>query len=166
MDCAVAHLVHTEEAALAESSTCGLETGSEEPGAISSVEERSVHTGKVSGSTPLSPTIPKPPAREPRFVYFIFSTETERVKIGIARDPWRRLAHLQIGAPEELGLIGFMIAGDARERERSLHERFASIRVRGEWFRLTDELMDCIKNEGSSDWDWLDRMVGAGGVSV
>lgn len=56
MDRAVTPLVHTDEAALAESTGSTEETSSYELGAISSAEERHVHTVDVSGSIPLSPT--------------------------------------------------------------------------------------------------------------
>lgn len=80
-----AHLVHTDEAALVESMTSEAGNGSVEPErAISSAAERHVHTVEVSGSTPLSPTILASDRRPSRFIYFVFSMESERVKIGKA----------------------------------------------------------------------------------
>lgn len=103
--------------------------------------------------------------RDPCMVYFFFSDETERVKIGIAADPWARLASLQTGCPEELGLLGFINApGSAQQLEREWHARFRQDRVRGEWFALTPELMDAILLEASQDWEWLEALVGHGPI--
>jgi hypothetical protein len=60
MDSAVTLLVHTDEAALVESTPSAGSDGSKEPtrvrGAISSAVEHCFHTAGVSGSNPLSPT--------------------------------------------------------------------------------------------------------------
>lgn len=60
------------------------------------------------------------------------------VKIGVSRDPRGRLAQLQRNHQRTLRLVGVVPGG--REVERQIHERFASSRLRGEWFRVTEEL--------------------------
>ena len=83
------------------------------------------------------------------FVYFIKSGATGSIKIGVSKDPLRRLADLQNASGEELELIG-VIKGN-RNREKALHERFAHGNVRGEWFTPSDDLMreiqDLLKSE-------------------
>lgn len=150
------NLVHTDEADPIESTASAREDGSMEPSASSSAEERPVHTGEVVGSNPSSRTI----SRDPGFVYFIFSDITECIKIGVAVDPWRRLDAFQTSCPEELGLVGYIQAGDAYALERQWHNRFYRERVRGEWFRFTDELWEAIQGESSSDFDRLAMLTG------
>lgn len=55
-------------------------------------------------------------------------------KIGFSEDPQRRLA--QVGGDEILHVI---LCADARSAERSLHQRFSSLRDHGEYFRLGEE---------------------------
>lgn len=65
--------------------------------------------------------------------YLIAADGTHLVKIGIAKDPMRRLKELQTGQPMDLHLL-WSVAGDY---ESDLHLHFATHRVRGEWFDLT-----------------------------
>lgn len=66
-------------------------------------------------------------------VYFIQVGDAGLVKIGVSSNPLVRLASLQTSHSDELRLIGTMPG--KRSKERELHDRFASLRVRGEWFR-------------------------------
>lgn len=52
-----ANLVHTDEAALVESTATMMENGSNEPGTRSSAGEHSLHTRRVAGSIPAASTI-------------------------------------------------------------------------------------------------------------
>lgn len=69
---------------------------------------------------------------KPRFVYFIQEGDDGPVKIGEAFDPVKRLSELQCGNPRALALRAVVLATD--ETERSLHLKWSSIRIRGEWF--------------------------------
>ena len=74
------------------------------------------------------------------WVYFIRSTDTSHVKIGTTKhSPPARLRDLQTGNPSELVLLGAMAGGVGLEKQ--LHDRFDALRVRGEWFRGTPELL-------------------------
>jgi len=66
--------------------------------------------------------------------YLLF--DGEFVKIGKSANPKKRLATFQTASAASLHLIT-VIDGDV---ERELHTRFASTRVRGEWFFLSYEL--------------------------
>lgn len=69
-----------------------------------------------------------------QFVYFIQAVESERVKIGSAFDPHKRLAILQTGSPERLELLGYIPGG--RSLEVELHRELRSQRLHGEWFKF------------------------------
>ena len=65
------------------------------------------------------------------------------VKIGKAKDVEARIKTLQTGCPLKLHLIAFFpLAGD---RESAIHRRLSQLRVRGEWFRYTDEVDSVIR---------------------
>ncbi|HVU44390.1 MAG TPA: GIY-YIG nuclease family protein, partial [Xanthobacteraceae bacterium] len=51
--------------------------------------------------------------------------------------------NLQVGSAEPIQLIGFMRG--TQPMEKSLHRRFRHLRVRGEWFHATSELMRYIE---------------------
>lgn len=72
-------------------------------------------------------------------IYFVRQDRTDLVKIGYTySDPSRRLSDLQTGQADPLRLMG--LADGDEVTERNWHARFASSRVRGEWFRLTPPL--------------------------
>ena len=68
-----------------------------------------------------------------REVYFIRAGDDGPIKIGYATSPQTRLYDMQAGNHLQLHLLTTLPGG--RELERALHEFFASLRVRGEWFR-------------------------------
>lgn len=71
-------------------------------------------------------------------VYAIFDP-TDAVKIGIAEDPLKRAAHVQIGNPRELVLYAAMPA--TAELERFWHLALAGERLRGEWFAVSTKTL-------------------------
>jgi hypothetical protein len=98
------------------------------------------------------------------YVYFI-TYENGPIKIGKARSVPNRLSALQTASAEKLFVIGVMGGGGPKERE--LHETFAHLRIRGEWFRPDASLMHFIQaNRDTSlffdqktvgDWDPLEQ---------
>lgn len=72
-------------------------------------------------------------------VYLIRCGDSGMVKIGFADDPERRCRELQTAHWEPLSLIR-VIEGDIGA-ETWMHGRFSEFRVRGEWFRLTEEML-------------------------
>ena len=73
-------------------------------------------------------------------LYFIGSIKLGAVKIGISKDPSKRLSELQTGNPHKLTL--FCIIHDIDpEREQTYHWIHRDIRLNGEWFELTDDLI-------------------------
>ena len=76
-------------------------------------------------------------------IYFIGSVESGTVKIGKSNDPEKRLAGLQTGNSNRLFLYG-VIRDVNGYYENMLHKQFDDIRLEGEWFKLTDELIQFI----------------------
>lgn len=72
-----------------------------------------------------------------------------RVKIGLSVDPEGRLRGLQTGSGARITLIGSFKGSFSVEK--ALHERFASRRLVGEWFRsdpgFLDEIADLIASQ-------------------
>lgn len=74
-------------------------------------------------------------------VYYIGSLETLRVKIGYtSRSLDQRLRALQTGSPTKLGVLAWHVG--TPELEREIHERFEADRLHGEWFDLSEDLLD------------------------
>ena len=76
-------------------------------------------------------------------IYFIRAQGKRAVKIGHAANPRRRLYSLQIGSSLPLSLVA-LLDGDRKE-EADLHRRFASQRIRGEWFKPCREIENIIR---------------------
>ena len=79
-------------------------------------------------------------------IYFIGSLESGTVKIGKSNNPEKRLAELQIGNPHKLVLYG-IITNVSQELENRLHQLFGDLHIKGEWFRMTDELIHFMVNK-------------------
>lgn len=76
-------------------------------------------------------------------VYFI-QDEGGEIKIGFSQgNPHSRLASFRTGNPRELKLLVSIPGG--REEEQALHERFADLRTRGEWFKPDARLLDFVE---------------------
>lgn len=75
-----------------------------------------------------------------RYVYFIEAVGLNRVKIGIAKDPRRRLGDLQVGSPVILRLMSVFLVDEPAEWERGFHRRYADHHVTGEWYNMSKDL--------------------------
>lgn len=73
----------------------------------------------------------------PGRVYFIKSGDL--VKIGYTTNVDRRLRGLQTGSPHKLEIL--LTHPGSRRDEQLCHEQFAHLRVQGEWFRYSDDLL-------------------------
>lgn len=81
-----------------------------------------------------SPSYPSSPS-QPDSLYLFRAGD--HYKIGISKDPKRRLCDLSI-SPIPVELIWSSQIEDARGLERQLHKTFQGKRVHGEWFELTE----------------------------
>lgn len=80
---------------------------------------------------------------------FIYAIECAgRVKIGFSMDPEKRFNKVASDAPFPCRLMGYWAGG--RDDEDAVHEQFASIRLHGEWFALTDALSRYIERRGEN----------------
>jgi hypothetical protein len=81
------------------------------------------------------------------YVYFVVAREQGMVKIGYSKDaPDARLGMLRIGSPVPLERMAYI--RDGQDLERRLHVQFRAVRSHGEWFHLTDELIEYIEDHG------------------
>lgn len=78
------------------------------------------------------------------FVYFVRSLHGGPVKIGCTSGLAARLSYLQTGNPYPLALLAAYPGAEAEERAE--HERFRFVRLRGEWFKDSPELMAYIES--------------------
>ena len=77
-------------------------------------------------------------------VYFIQHGKGGDIKIGTTTsNPHVRMARLQTGTPIELKLL--VAAPGGPSEEQAMHQRFAALHVRGEWFRAEASLLGFIE---------------------
>jgi hypothetical protein len=81
-------------------------------------------------------------------VYFIKTKN--RVKIGVARDPRRRLKTLQVGSPDKLELAGVLPFGGVYFEEL-LHEHYKAFHIHGEWYQFAKPIREHVA--------WLNKEV-------
>lgn len=83
------------------------------------------------------------------FVYLIEQVGSPSVvKIGWARNPYKRVSTLRTGSAEQIGLA-CVIAGTRRD-EADLHACFKTSRTRGEWFNDADgHIRQCFRDKES-----------------
>jgi hypothetical protein len=81
-------------------------------------------------------------------IYFIQEPAEDAIKIGYSTEPSRRLSTLQTSHPRDLELLAVW-PGD-QNLEKQIHERFAQFRIRGEWFRPAQELLDFISENSTN----------------
>ncbi|MDJ0634058.1 MAG: GIY-YIG nuclease family protein [Xenococcaceae cyanobacterium MO_188.B29] len=82
------------------------------------------------------------------FIYFIFNSDSNAVKIGRAKNVNNRLKSLQVGSPVKLQLLRIIdvkAGKEAKKGEESFHNKFANLRLLGEWFRFEHELKQFIE---------------------
>lgn len=84
---------------------------------------------------------------KPNFIYFIATEDYRQVKVGVSKDPKKRLKDLQTGCPVKLVLVGEIFGGYSRERE--LHEIFLGTRTsaNNEWFDLRGRVLAFMEKE-------------------
>ena len=83
-------------------------------------------------------------------IYFIQPEFGGPIKIGLAKNPKRRLVVIQVNHYERL-VLRCVMDGD-RDAERDLHKRFAHCWRIGEWFEPSDDLMEFMATLDQIDW--------------
>lgn len=77
------------------------------------------------------------------YVYAIRERESGNIKLGISRDPQKRMKQLQTGNSQELELVAVRKADNRFKDERQLHIENNASHIHGEWFM--PEAVDAIK---------------------
>lgn len=74
-------------------------------------------------------------------VYFFRHVGLSPVKIGYSESesPMNRFLSFKTYAPYGSEILGFIIISDAKDLESALHRKYASKRLDGEWFEITEE---------------------------
>lgn len=81
----------------------------------------------------------------PTWGYVYLAAMENACKIGVAQDVAGRVRELQTGTPGKLEVRHVIRSNDAGWLEAMLHRLFASRRLRGEWFALTEEDVSALK---------------------
>lgn len=84
------------------------------------------------------------------WIYFVGSRKHGIVKIGRTSRLKHRMSALRNGAPVPVKLFA-VVFGDPKI-EDLLHERFKASRQHGEWFKLTDDISQCIEDIKAQDF--------------
>ena len=107
-----------------------------------------VHAARkgIAGAQQALDTVSQPPSGI-RGVYFVLATGTDRVKIGCTSHFPSRIGDLESGSPLPLELLSFFnCLDDPAPLELAMHERFAASRLHGEWFRVTPEMLEFLRD--------------------
>lgn len=78
-------------------------------------------------------------------IYFIYNPLNELVRIGRSKQVKQLLSSLKMNSGIEMELLGVIVGGAAEEKK--LHQRYQEDHVRGEWYRLTEEIEVDINND-------------------
>jgi hypothetical protein len=88
-------------------------------------------------------------------VYFIQALDGGPIKIGHTTRLSIRLKQIAKEFGKRFWVLG--VIDGARDAEKALHERFAHLRIGGEWFKPASDLHECIAKEAKS-WDGTDEV--------
>jgi len=69
---------------------------------------------------------------------YLFKTDNNMYKIGVADNPRNRLKGVQVGCPSKVEFVFSTYTYRALNVEAILHEVFSENRVIGEWFSFSD----------------------------
>lgn len=97
------------------------------------------------------------------YIYLIQNQESSKYKIGVSKNPQKRIQQLQTGSGEKLKLIHTFETNNARKVESALHNKYLHFKTIGEWFDLSlseevvflqecskiDEKINYLKDQGN-----------------
>ena len=72
-----------------------------------------------------------------KYIYLIQSIEEGYYKIGVSKNPNKRIVQLQTGNSSPLVLIDTYQTEHADKIERALQRRYSHLKKKGEWFALS-----------------------------
>ena len=85
------------------------------------------------------------------FIYVARESVSKRYKIGISKNPEKRITQLNIGNPEELDLVYKYKAKNGFKDEALLHKMLEKKSIRSEWFRSDTDLSFILESQGIED---------------
>lgn len=89
------------------------------------------------------PSLPNPPKPQAGWVYVVQADKY--FKIGISKEPKKRIKTLGTEMPTPLTTIRLFETEDMKKLEEALHNVFAFKRIKGEWFALDESDVEYIK---------------------
>ncbi len=89
-------------------------------------------------------------------IYFVRQNELSPIKIGWTSNITQRMSMLETAAPYGMTLLGTIVTQTAKDLEKHLHVKYASKRLRGEWFDISKE--DVEKEIRTHDADYDDKL--------
>ena len=75
------------------------------------------------------------------FVYLIKCQQYRFYKIGMSKNPYKRMQSLQVATPYELTVMSRVFSFNCPMLEESLHDYYSAYWMRGEWFDFPDEVV-------------------------
>lgn len=69
---------------------------------------------------------------------YLITSDSGYTKIGYAENMYKRFAQIDVSSPSRLTIHHFRWVNHVRDLEVALHEKFAHLRHKGEWFKLSD----------------------------
>ena len=83
-------------------------------------------------------------------IYLIYAEKIDAYKIGISKNPAKRIKNLQTGCPYELSLLNVFKSNFPHQLEKAIHKKYLSYKknidqdeISGEWFNLP---FNCVVN--------------------
>ena len=73
-------------------------------------------------------------------VYLVGCQKNKTLKIGLSRNPEKRLSQLQVSSPHPLKILA-KVKG-SRGLEQQLHKEFSCLKLSGEWFKWDDSIIE------------------------
>lgn len=100
------------------------------------------------------------------YVYFITTSNSQRVKVGISNDPFKRLRALQTSNSEDLRIALLISCGRDFGKagvEKAVHHSLGRSKVRGEWFdAASPAVSQFINYPNQLPWKVIEGMVRLG----
>ena len=93
-----------------------------------------------------------------KWLYFIQQGENGPIKVGIAMSASARISCLQTGSPDLYKQLATILVPP--RVEKVAHEYLADSRIRGEWFKPSEKLMELVKFAKNTDHNKLYSVLG------
>ncbi len=87
------------------------------------------------------------------YIYLVRAiTPDNHYKIGLSKEPVKRLEKMEIKLPFPIETIHLIPTDDIHSAKKTLHDKYANKRVNGEWFHLTPKDVNYIKSIKKIVW--------------